>query len=96
MNAYEREVEQKTAENKDKPLTVHVPMCKVLCTQEPLFDINVRIAMNAKEAFVTAWNASNMQWLALIDLNKACCLYISYKQDDNGNYWGLIMPSSCH
>ena len=93
MNAYEREVEKKTAENKDKPLIIHVPMCKNLCTQAPIFDIDVRIATNINEAFIATWDASNHTWNAIVDINKHCCLYISHEIDRDGNYWGLIMPS---
>lgn len=94
MNAYEREIEKKTAENKNKPLIIHIPMCKELCTQAPMFDINVRIATNLSDAFLATWDASNREWQALVDFNKRCCLYISYATDKDGNYWGLVMPTN--
>ena len=88
------EMKKEIKENKDKPIIIHIPMCEELCTRRDLFDINVRIPKNANEAFISTWNASKFEWYAIVQLNKTCDLFISYQQDDDGNYWGLIMPPS--
>lgn len=92
--AYQNQMDKKEEENKEKPLIIHIPLAYTYGMHIPIFDIDVHIVKNMNMAFRVSFNASKYEWYAIYEINNLVTLYIGSLQDSDGNYYGLIFPSS--